>query len=146
MFCRCGLHFGPPARARSASSPLSHALLPPLTTPSSSLQPSWLLQDVAGTLEELWISYNQISSLDGLQPCVNLRVLYMANNALKDWSELDKIAGLPHLREVLFIGNPIYEGMDRATAKMQVLKRLPRVAKVDNEMVIDAEREAAAKL
>lgn len=107
---------------------------------------TWNLQDVAGTLEELWISYNQISSLDGLQPCVNLRVLYMANNAIKDWSELDKVAGLPHLREVLFIGNPIYEGMDRATAKMQVLKRLPHVAKVDNEMVIDAEREAAAKL
>jgi hypothetical protein len=29
---------------------------------------------------------------------------------------------------------------------MQVLKRLPRLAKIDNEMVIDAEREAAAKL
>jgi len=73
-------------------------------------------------------------------------VLYLSNNAIKEWGELDKLSALPELREVLFIGNPIYEGMDRAAAKLQVLKRLPRVAKVDNEMVIDAEREAASKL
>jgi dynein light chain 1 len=40
---------------------------------------------------------------------------------IKDWSELDKLAGLPELREVLFIGNPIYEGLDRQTAKLQVI-------------------------
>jgi len=104
------------------------------------------LADVAGTLEELWASYNQISTLDGLQGLSRLRVLYLSNNAIKEWGELDKLSALPELREVLFIGNPIYEGMDRAAAKLQVLKRLPRVAKVDNEMVIDAEREAASKL
>jgi len=65
---------------------------------------------------------------------------------IKDWSELDKLAGLPCLREVLFLGNPIYEGMDKRDAKLQVLKRLPRLAKIDNEMVIDDEREAASKL
>lgn len=65
---------------------------------------------------------------------------------IKDWSELDKLAGLPSLREVLFLGNPIYEGMDKRDAKLQVLKRLPRLAKIDNEMVIDDEREAASKL
>lgn len=65
---------------------------------------------------------------------------------IKEWSELDKLAALPELREVLFIGNPIYDGIDRKEAKLQVLKRLPRLAKVDNEMVIDAERELAAKL
>jgi len=68
---------------------------------------------------------------------------------------------------VLFVGNPIYEGMDRKVAKLhvrmavwplslacfndvtplsQVLKRLPRLVKIDNEMVIDAERDAAARL
>ena len=69
------------------------------------------------------------------------------------------------------MGNPIYEGMDRKVAKLhvsrraaaagpppslayfdaatpspQVLKRLPRLVKIDNEMVIDAERDAAARL
>jgi hypothetical protein len=78
----------------------------------------------------------------------------------------------PTRSQVLFIGNPIYEGLDKATAKLQVrdcgggggervctawlggpargcvqvLKRCPRLAKIDNEMVLDAEREAAAKL
>jgi len=36
--------------------------------------------------------------------------------------------------------------MDKRDAKLQVLKRLPRLAKIDNEMVIDDEREAASKL
>lgn len=35
------------------------------------------LDDVADTLEELWMSYNQISSLDGVQGLQNLRVLYV---------------------------------------------------------------------
>lgn len=65
---------------------------------------------------------------------------------IKDWSELDKLAGLPELREVLFIGNPIYEGLDKQTAKLQVLKRLPRLVKIDTDMVLDAERDAASKL
>lgn len=104
------------------------------------------LEDVAATLEELWLGYNQIASLEGLQACGRLRVLYIGNNSIKDWSELDKISGLPELQEVVFIGNPIYEGMDKKLAKLQVLKRLPKLVKIDNEMVIDAEREAAAKL
>ena len=39
---------------------------------------------------------------------------------IKDWSELDRVAGLPELQEVLFVGNPIYDGMDRKTAKLHV--------------------------
>jgi dynein light chain 1 len=41
------------------------------------------LEDVAGTLEELWASYNGISSLDGLQACTKLRVLYLSNNLVR---------------------------------------------------------------
>jgi hypothetical protein len=43
------------------------------------------LEDVGATLEELWVSYNQISSLDGLAGCTpRLRVLYMSNNQVRD--------------------------------------------------------------
>lgn len=49
------------------------------------------LEDVSGTLEELWVSYNQINSLDGLSGCNNLTTLYISNNLIKAWNELDKL-------------------------------------------------------
>jgi dynein light chain 1, axonemal len=121
------------------------------------------LDDVAGTLEELWISYNQINSLDGVNILTNLSVLYMSNNLIKSWSELDKLvslqilsevfvvlrvvyllqAGLPNLRDVLFVGNPIYDEMSREQARIEVLKRIPQVSKIDGDMVKPAERELA---
>ncbi len=36
-------------------------------------------------------------------------------------------ASLSELKDVLFVGNPIYEGLDRREAKLQVLKRIPQV-------------------
>jgi dynein light chain 1, axonemal len=61
------------------------------------------LDDVAGTLEELWISYNQINSLDGVNILTNLSVLYMSNNLIKSWSELDKLVSLQILSEVFVV-------------------------------------------
>lgn len=101
------------------------------------------LEDIAGSLEELWISYNQISTLDGLSACSNLTTLYISNNLIKQWSELDKLACLPNLRDVLFVGNPIYDEMPREQARIEVLKRLPQVAKIDGDMVKPTERELA---
>lgn len=44
------------------------------------------------SLEELWVSYNLITSLDGLSTLIKLTTLYMSNNQLKTWAELDKLA------------------------------------------------------
>ncbi|OXB71003.1 UNVERIFIED_CONTAM: hypothetical protein H355_012614 [Colinus virginianus] len=49
------------------------------------------LEEVGQTLRELWLSYNQIEKLDGLQPCVKLEVLYMSNNKIKTWEEVEKL-------------------------------------------------------
>ncbi|CAM9695342.1 unnamed protein product, partial [Laminaria digitata] len=49
------------------------------------------LDDVAESLEELWISYNQVTTLDGLSNLSNLTRLYMSNNSVKNWAELDKL-------------------------------------------------------
>lgn len=97
----------------------------------------------AATLEELWVSYNQISTLDGLSSCTNLTTLYISNNQIKQWTELDKLASLPNLRDVLFVGNPIYDDMPKEQARIEVLKRLPNVAKIDGDMVKPMERELA---
>ena len=52
-------------------------------------------------------------------------------------------AGLPNLRDVLFVGNPIYDDMPKEQARIEVLKRLPQVAKIDGDMVKPTERELA---
>ena len=49
------------------------------------------LEDVAGTLTQLWISYNQIATLDGLACLTNLTTLYCSNNLIKSFEELDKL-------------------------------------------------------
>jgi dynein light chain 1 len=49
------------------------------------------LEDVAGSLQQLWISYNQISSLDGLACLTNLTTLYCSNNQIKSFAELEKL-------------------------------------------------------
>lgn len=42
---------------------------------------------VGDTLEELWISYNLIEKLKGIQCMKNLKVLYMSNNLVKEWGK-----------------------------------------------------------
>lgn len=44
---------------------------------------------------------------------------------------------------MLFVGNPIYDDMPKDQARIEVLKRLPQVAKIDGDMVKPAERELA---
>ncbi|KAJ8571769.1 hypothetical protein ON010_g5066 [Phytophthora cinnamomi] len=101
------------------------------------------LDDVSDTLEELWLSYNVIATLDGLSGLTNLTTLYLSNNLIKSWDELDKLASLPKLRDVLFTGNPIYETLSKEDARLNVLKRIPKVAKIDGDMVKQTERDAA---
>merc|ERR1711898_11120 len=82
------------------------------------------LDGLAGALEELWISYNLISSLDGVQALQKLTTLYMSNNAVKSWDELGKLQALPAMREVLFKNNPIYDDLEPDQQRIEVLKHL----------------------
>ena len=101
------------------------------------------LDDVADTLQQLWCSYNSIASLDGLASLTSLEVLYMSNNKIHDPAELSKLASLSCLRDVLFVGNPIYDGLSVEDQRILVLQHLPDVAKIDGDMVKPSEREAA---
>ncbi|KAF1778991.1 Leucine-rich repeat domain, L domain-like [Phytophthora cactorum] len=100
------------------------------------------LDDVSDTLEELWLSYNVIATLDGLSGLTNLTTLYVSNNLIKSWDELDKLASLPKLRDVLFTGNQ-FTRIEQGDARLNVLKRIPKVAKIDGDMVKQTERDAA---
>lgn len=100
------------------------------------------LDDVANTLEQLWVSYNQISSLDGLQALTNLTTLYISNNNLA-WEELPKLQALPNLRDVVFKGSLPTDDMDEVAYRVNILRRVPQVSKIDGAIVTPEEREAA---
>jgi dynein light chain 1, axonemal len=104
------------------------------------------LEDVGATLEELWISYNQIEKLDGLQPCVKLATLYIGNNKIKAWDELSKVSQLPEIKSVLFIGNPIYGEKTKEENAPFVVKRIPQISTLDGKIVTAAVRKTASEV
>ena len=67
------------------------------------------LEVLGSTLEQLWISYNQIEKFKGVNTLKRLRVFYFAYNQIKDWAEISKLNDLNLLEEVNAYGNPIHE-------------------------------------
>lgn len=49
-------------------------------------------------------------------------MLFLSNNRLKDWSEVERLAGMDQLEDLLLVGNPLYnEARDsNATAEYRV--------------------------
>ncbi|XP_055361496.1 dynein axonemal light chain 1 isoform X2 [Betta splendens] len=110
------------------------------------------LEAVGDTLEELWISYNLIEKLKGIQSLKNLKVLYMSNNLVKEWSEFVRLAELPYLTDLVFVGNPVEEKhsaegnwMDEAIKRLPLLKKLD-VAAFEEETTILAVGDLKALL
>lgn len=113
------------------------------------------VEAVADTLQELWLSYNQIEKLvgawvrarrargcvaggltstrgphghppppppqSGLEKLSRLRVLFLSNNRVRDWAEVERLASLPGLEDLLLVGNPLYnEHKDAAEYRIEV--------------------------
>jgi len=82
----------------------------------------------ADTLEQLWVSYNQIASLAGIEKLHNLTHLFISNNKLADWKEVERLASLPKLRDLLMVGNPLYVAHQAENNwRVELLKRLPNI-------------------
>ena len=102
------------------------------------------LEDVAATLEQLWLSYNQIERLDNLAPLQKLHTFYISNNKVRNWEEVAKCSHLADLQTVLFLGNPIYTG-ERHENWPMVVRKIPNIQTIDGFMVtaqVRAEAEA----
>jgi dynein light chain 1 len=107
------------------------------------------LDGVSDTLEELWLSYNLLEKTVGIDKLNNLRVLYMSNNKIKDWAEIDRLSPLDgSLEELLLVGNPLYDDYkangDIPAYRIQVIKRLPNLKKLDG-IPVDVDEKDAAK-
>jgi len=57
--------------------------------------------------------------------------------------QLLKLRELPSLEELLLIGNPIYEGLEKPERRLNVIRRLPKLKKLDGTVIGDSEREVA---
>ncbi|XP_042630153.1 dynein axonemal light chain 1 [Cyprinus carpio] len=100
------------------------------------------LEAVGDTLEELWISYNLIEKLKGIHVMKKLKVLYMSNNLVKEWGEFQKLADLPSLVDLVFVGNPLEEKYSADGNWIEeATKRLPKLKKLDGNPVIKQEEE-----
>jgi dynein light chain 1, axonemal len=97
------------------------------------------LDEIGATLKELWISYNLITSLDGLQQCSKLTTLYISNNKIKDWAEVRKLQTVSNLGNVTFVGNPVYDGFTKKTVRPTFVKNFPQCKVLDGEMVTEAD-------
>ena len=87
-----------------------------------------------------------VRTLDGLGAMENLTTLYISNNQIGDWGELEKIAGLPNLKDVVFKGNPFWDEFEGENGpRVELLKCLPNLMKIDGILVTPGERAAAAE-
>lgn len=101
------------------------------------------LEAVGDTLEELWISYNNIEKLKGINVLKKLKVLYMSNNSVKDMGEFGKLADLPSLEDLLFVGNPLEESLQSTEKGYRdtVQEKLLKLKKLDGVPVIRQEQD-----
>lgn len=101
---------------------------PALPAPREQIKKLEGLEPVQDTLKQLWMSYNNLAGLGGIEKLTNLEVLFLSNNKISSWSEVERLANLPKLRDVLLVGNPIHaKGTEEGNWRIEVLKRLPNL-------------------
>ncbi|KAG5478232.1 hypothetical protein CUR178_04947 [Leishmania enriettii] len=96
-------------------------------------------------LEQLWVSYNKIDKLTGLDKLKGLRVLHMSNNLINSWTEIDRLANqCPELVDVLFLNNPICNtAASNQEYRYMMLQRLPKLTRLDGVPVDPEEKDEA---
>ncbi|XP_017276335.1 cilia and flagella associated protein 410 [Kryptolebias marmoratus] len=89
-------------------------------------------------IEVLTLSVNSISSLSPLAGCLSLSELYLRRNMIPSLSELCYLCPLTRLRVLWLAENPCC-GSDPAKYRLTVLRCLPRLQKLDNQVVTEDE-------
>lgn len=78
-------------------------------------------------------------------------MLYVSNNRIGSFDEVEKLGTNGALEDLLLIGNPIYDKHEDAAVtgsdyRLQVIKRVPSLKKLDGIPVDVDERDAAKAL
>ena len=93
-------------------------------------------------LEYFSLSCNNISSLSPLSNCIYLREIYLRNNNISSFEELNHLRHLFNLRVLWLDGNPI---CDDNFYRKKVLNILPQVTSLDNKKRILKRERAHVK-
>ncbi|XP_076750061.1 uncharacterized protein LOC143422952 isoform X4 [Xylocopa sonorina] len=91
-------------------------------------------------VEVLSLSVNQINTLADFQYCLSLQELFVRNNNIEDLNEVCYLQGLPNLRNLWLGENPCAE---KEGYRLAVLRALPNLQKLDNEVVSPEEVQTA---
>ncbi|XP_036400605.1 cilia and flagella associated protein 410 [Megalops cyprinoides] len=89
-------------------------------------------------IEVLTLSANQISSLEHITQCRSLTELYLRRNNIQSLGELCHLQGLSQLRVLWLAENPCC-GTDPTKYRLTVLRTLPGLQKLDNQVVTEEE-------
>jgi len=99
------------------------------------------LDAISDRLEELWMSYNPIAGLAGIEKLQNLRVLYMGNCKVDAKKEFMRLCELPKLEEIVFYGNPIHRSIADKEGELEwaryVMEILPDLRKLDGITTVE---------
>ncbi|OHT01219.1 hypothetical protein TRFO_32064 [Tritrichomonas foetus] len=88
-------------------------------------------------LEIASLSLNKITTLKSFKGCTQLRNLFLRDNSISDFDELNHLVNLPSLHTLWLSGNPISEDPSYRERVMQIL---PKLAKLDEDEITDIER------
>ncbi|XP_062987603.1 cilia- and flagella-associated protein 410 [Elgaria multicarinata webbii] len=89
-------------------------------------------------IEVITFSVNNISDLEPMNQCQHLTELYLRRNSIASLRELFHLKKLSHLRILWLSENPCC-GPDPHRYRMTVLRNLPTLQKLDNQMVTEEE-------
>nr|XP_056706401.1 cilia- and flagella-associated protein 410 [Euleptes europaea]XP_056722785.1 cilia- and flagella-associated protein 410-like [Euleptes europaea] len=93
-------------------------------------------------IEVITFSVNYISDLAPMSQCQHLTELYLRKNRIASLTELFHLKKLPHLRIFWLSENPCC-GPDPHRYRMTVLRNLPSLQKLDNQLVTEEELSRA---
>lgn len=85
------------------------------------------------SLEELYISFNEVSELSPLQFHESLQILDIEANLVEDPTEIENLASCPELIELTIEGNPVCKKFPNIF--FQVKQCLPQLQILDSEVV-----------
>jgi len=99
------------------------------------------MDSIGARLEQLWLSYNPIDKLTGVEKLKECTVLFMGNCKVSSPAEFDKLCEMPKLEELVFFGNPIQKSIAEKGGELAwpqfVKEKLPNLRKLDGITMVE---------